>query len=179
MHRLMAALPDILIGREQTLFEGRREVFLAAGVPKDLAARVAVFPPAYAGLGIAETAARTGADVVDVARVHFTLGERLELGRLLERILGLPRQDRWQTTARATLRDDLHSVHAQLTRNVLAVSPTGADAADRVAAWEHRDTGLVSRTRATLGEIVEGDTTDLARLSVGLRVVRRLLPTSS
>jgi glutamate dehydrogenase len=122
---------------------------------------------------------QTGIDVVDVARAHFTLGERLELGRLLERILALPRQDRWQTTARATLRDDLHSVHTQLTRNVLAVSPRGASANERVAAWERRDAGLVSRTRSTLAEIVEGDVADLARLSVGLRVVRRLLPTSS
>ncbi len=179
MHRLVAALPDVLSGRERTLYEGRRDVFLAAGVPTALASRVAALPPAYSGLGIAETAARTGADVVEVARVHFTLGERLELGRLLERILALPRQDRWQTTARATLRDDLHSVHAQLTLNVLAASPTGADAQERVAAWEERDAKLVSRTRATLGEIVEGEVTDLARLSVALRVVRRLLPTAS
>ena len=178
MQQLMVALPEVLTGREQTLFEGRRDAFIAAGVPKDLAVTVAAFPPAYAGLGIAEAAARTGASVVDVARVHFTLGERLELGRLLERILALPRQDRWQTTARATLRDDLHSVHAQLTLNVLAVSPAGADAAERVAAWEQRDPGLVSRTRATLEEIVEGEVADLARLSVGLRVVRRLLPTA-
>ncbi|MEQ7127806.1 NAD-glutamate dehydrogenase [Actinopolymorpha sp. B11F2] len=178
MVRLTAALPEVLSGREHTLFEARRNLLLAAGVPKELATTVGVLPPAYAGLGIAETAARTGADVVDVARVHFTLGERLELGRLLERILALPRHDRWQTTARATLRDDLHSVHAQLTRNVLAVSPTGADASERVAAWEQRDAKLVSRTRATLAEIVEGDVADLARLSVGLRVVRRLLPTS-
>ncbi|MGH3489666.1 MAG: NAD-glutamate dehydrogenase, partial [Actinopolymorphaceae bacterium] len=178
MRQLTEALPGLLTGREHTLFEARRNLLVAAGVPKDLATTVAALPPAYAGLGIAETAARTGATVVDVARVHFTLGERLELGRLLERILALPRQDRWQTTARATLRDDLHSVHAQLTRNVLAVSPTGADAAERVAAWEQRDTTLVDRTRGTLAEIVEGDVADLARLSVGLRVVRRLLPTT-
>ncbi len=179
MHRLMDALPDVLTGREQTLFESRRDVFVAAGAPKALAVRTAAFPPAYAGLGIVETAVQTGIDVIDVARVHFTLGERLELGRLLERILALPRQDRWQTTARATLRDDLHSVHTQLTRNVLAVSPRGASASERVAAWERRDAGLVSRTRSTLAEIVEGDIADLARLSVGLRVVRRLLPTAS
>ena len=74
--------------------------------------------------------------------------------------------------ARATLRDDLHQVHAQLTLDALAASPRDATAAERVAAWEERDSALVCRTRATLGEIVEGDVADLARLSVGLRVVR-------
>ncbi|WP_040421999.1 NAD-glutamate dehydrogenase [Actinopolymorpha alba] len=179
MHRLVEALPRVLTGRERTLFEGRLAGYLQAGVPEALATTVAVYPPAYAGLGIVENALRTGVDVEDVARVHFTLGERLELGRLLERILALPRQDRWQTTARATLRDDLHNVHAQLTLNALAVSPSDGSALERVAAWEERDAGLVSRTRATLAEIVEGEVADLARLSVGLRVVRRLLPTAS
>ena len=39
---------------------------------------------------------------------------------LVARILALPRDDRWQTMARAALRDDLHAVHAQLTAQVLA-----------------------------------------------------------
>jgi glutamate dehydrogenase len=178
MQRLIRALPEVLIGREQALFEGRREAFIAAGVPTDLAVTVAAFPAAYAGLGIAETAARVGADVLDVARVHIILSERLELGRLLDRILALPQQDRWQTTARATLCDDLYSVHAQLTRDVLAVGPVRTDAVDRVAAWEQRDPGLVSRTSATIAEIVGRDTSDLAGLSVALRLVRRLLRTT-
>ena len=59
-----------------------------------------------------ETASRSGVDVLKVADVHFTLGQRLGLDRLLGRIIELPRDDRWQTMARAALRDDLHAVHA-------------------------------------------------------------------
>ncbi|MBM7786247.1 NAD-glutamate dehydrogenase [Tenggerimyces flavus] len=176
---LMAALPSVLTGREADQLAKRRDSLLKGGVSEELATRVAVFSPAYAGLGLVETARRTSTDVVDVARAHFTLGERLEVGRLLEKILSLPRDDRWKTTARAALRDDLHAVHAQLTQNVLEASPPEATAAERVAAWEQRDATLVSRTRSTLAEIVDGDVTDLARLSVGLRVVRRLLPTTA
>ena len=66
-------------------------------------------------LGIVETAARDDVDPMEVARVHFALGERLGLPMLVARILALPRDDRWQTMARAALRDDLHAVHAQLT----------------------------------------------------------------
>ncbi|GAA2754783.1 NAD-glutamate dehydrogenase [Actinopolymorpha rutila] len=179
MRELSETLPDVLTGRERTLFEGRLHGYVEAGVPEELATRVAALAPTYAGLGIVETAKRTGVDLMDVARVHFILGERLELGRLLERILALPRPDRWQTTARATLRDDLHNVHAQLTLDALSVTPDDAEPEERVAAWAERDRALVTRTRSTLGEIVEGDVADLARLSVGLRVVRRLLPTAN
>ncbi|WP_460515612.1 NAD-glutamate dehydrogenase [Flindersiella endophytica] len=180
LSKLITTLPEVLVGRELALYEDRLASLLQQGVPDELAMRVAVHQPAYAGLGIVETSRRTDDPLLDVARVHFTLGERLELGRLLERILALPREDRWQTTARAALRDDLHSVHAQLTFNVLTASQAGgSNAEERVAKWEAHDSGLVERTRLTLKEIVDGDVADLARLSVGLQVVRRLLPAGS
>ena len=81
-------------------------------MPDELATAVAALPPAYAALTIVQTAAREGLDVRTVAEVHFALGQRLGLDRLLARIIELPRDDRWQTMARAALRDDLHAVHA-------------------------------------------------------------------
>ena len=63
--------------------------------------------------------------------------------------------------------------------DALSVTPNDAEPEERVAAWADRDQALVSRARSTLGEIVEGDVADLARLSVGLRVVRRLLPSAN
>ena len=92
-------------------------------MPEDLAVRVAVCPPAYMVLGVVQTAAREDLDPMEVARVHFELGERLGLPALVSRILALPRTDRWQTMARAALRDDLHAVHAQLTAQVLPAAP--------------------------------------------------------
>jgi glutamate dehydrogenase len=109
-----------------------------------------------------------------VAELHFALGQRLGLDRLLARIVELPRDDRWQTMARAALRDDLHAVHAQLTAEVLNVSGTVAKSArDLVIAWE-KSNAAVSESVKTLRSITSSRT-DLARMSVGLRVVRRLL----
>ncbi|HEX5995412.1 MAG TPA: NAD-glutamate dehydrogenase [Jiangellales bacterium] len=173
--RLLEALPDVLAGRELDLFIERRDALLAEGVPEDLAVRVAVLPPAYAGLGMVENSLRTGTDLLDVARVHFCLGDRLDLGRLLERIIALPRNDRWQTMARAALRDDLHAVHAALTAQVIQFTEESDDPKPRIDQWATQDSVVVERVRRTVGEIVESDTFDLARLSVGLRVVRSLV----
>jgi glutamate dehydrogenase len=128
-------------------------------------------------LGIIEVANGEGLDPSEVARLHFALGERLGLPALVGRILALPRQDRWQTMARAALRDDLHSVHAQLTRKVLLATSADDSSPARVAAWEDGDTERVSRAAATLEEICADEGADLARVSVGLRVVRGLLGT--
>ena len=114
-------------------------------------------------------------DRVEVARVHFALGERLGLPALVERIFALPRDDRWQTMARAAVRDDLYGVHQQLTARVLESTDPDAPAPERVAAWEDSDQDLVDRSAETLEEICREETAELARLSVGLRVVRGLL----
>jgi glutamate dehydrogenase len=136
-----------------------------------------VLPPAYAALSIVETAKRDDIDPMEVARVHYALGERLGLSGLVHRILNLPRRDRWQSMARAALRDDLHALHAQLTAQVLAETDADQPAPARIADWERDDEVVVSRAVGTLDEICTDDKADLARLSVGLRVVRTMLST--
>jgi glutamate dehydrogenase len=177
VRRTMAELPELMGGRELAAYVERRETLERSGVPEDLASRVAVLPPAYMLLGVIEIADREGLDPSAVARVHFALGERLGLPALVQRILALPRADRWQTMARASLRDDLHTVHAQLTAQVLAGTSPDDSAPARVAAWEAADEIIVARAAATLDEICADEQADLARLSVALRVVRGLLAT--
>ena len=173
--QVLAALPELLTGRELDAFETRRDVLVKDGVPEDLATRVAVLPPAYMVLSIVETAKRDSVDPLEVARVHFALGERLGLSTMVSRILALPRDDRWQTMARAALRDEIHGVHAQLTAQVLSATSPEKPAPARVADWEDTDVVVVGRAVATLEEICSDENADLARLSVGLRVVRTLL----
>jgi glutamate dehydrogenase len=171
----MTQLPDLMTGRELAAYQERREQLVSRGAPDDLASRVAVLPPAYTLLGIVETAQRDGLEPEDVARVHFALGERLGVPALLNRIVQLPRADKWQTMARASLRDDLNGVHTQLTAQVLRTTSGDASALARIAEWEEADAVLVSRAAETLGQICADEDTDLARVSVGLRVVRGLL----
>jgi glutamate dehydrogenase len=173
--QVMAALPELLTGREGDAMRARCENLVRRGVPEELALKVAVLPPAYTVLNIVETAKRDEVDPIEVARVHFALGERLGLSMLVARILALPRDDRWQTMARAALRDDLHAVHARLTAEVLAGTPADQPVPVRIADWEEQDTVVVSRAVDTLEEICSDEQADLARLSVGLRVVRTLL----
>jgi len=126
-------------------------------------------------LNIVDVAQTEGLDPKEVARIHFTLGDRLGLDHLTERILALPRDDRWRTMARATLRDDLHAVHAQLTSRVLASTASDATPVERIDEWTATEGVVLERAMSTLEEIWSEDTPDLARLSVGLRVVRSLL----
>jgi glutamate dehydrogenase len=172
---LMAELPTLLTGRELRTFEERRSRLVDQGVPEELASRVAVLHPAYQLLEIRQIVDRLGLDPIDVTRLHFALGERLGLPELVARIVALPRDDRWQTMARASLRDDVYAVHAQLTAQVLRDTDDAENVPSRIQHWEDGDSVVVSRAAATLEEICADDSADLARVSVGLRVVRGLL----
>ncbi|QIG44208.1 NAD-glutamate dehydrogenase [Nocardioides anomalus] len=171
----MAQLPELMVGRELQAYLDRLAAYEERGVPEELARRVAVLEPAYMLLGVVETAQQLDLSPEEVARVHFALGERLGLPVLLQRIVALPREDKWQTMARAALRDDLHGVHTALTAQVLRGTPAELAAPERIAEWEDGEAVLVARAAETLGQICAEDQADLARMSVGLRVVRGLL----
>ncbi|MDH2427881.1 NAD-glutamate dehydrogenase [Sphaerisporangium sp. TRM90804] len=176
---LLPHLPKLLTGPDLTAFEERRDGFVARGVPADLAERAAVMVPAYSAFDLVEIASHTSRPVNDVAEVYFDLADRLQLARLRERVIALPRDTRWNSMARAALRDDLYAAHATLTRDVLTHSEPGLSPEERLARWSQANSAAVARSRQTLSEIWESDNFDLATLSVALRAVRTLVATSN
>jgi glutamate dehydrogenase len=139
----------------------------------------------YSACDIVQSAAGTGAVVEETAAVYFALADRLQLGRLRDLIVALPRDDRWSSMARSALRDDLYAAHAALTRDVLATG-TGAgagsgadDATARLAAWEHRNAAMIGRAGQTLGEIWQSDQFSFTTMSVASRVIRTLVTSTT
>ncbi|GAA3525633.1 NAD-glutamate dehydrogenase [Nonomuraea rosea] len=176
---LVAHIPKLLTGPDLAAYEERRDAFLSRGVPLELAERVAGMVPAYSTLDLVEVASVTGRPVNEVAEVYFDLADRLQLARLRERVIALPRDNRWNSMARSALRDDLYAAHASLTRDVLAHSTPGLPPEERLARWSEGNSAAVSRARQTLSEIWESDHFDLATLSVALRAIRTLVSASN
>ena len=179
---LLPHLPDLLAGPDLEAYRERYESFTRRGVPEELAGRVAAMVPAYSTFDLVEIADSTGRPVHEVAEVYFDLADRLQLARLRERVIALPRDSRWNSMARAALRDDLYAAHAALTRHVLAHGPRpgegGLTPEERLARWTEANASAVARARQTLSEIWESETFDLATLSVALRAIRTLVAAS-
>ncbi|GAA2084453.1 NAD-glutamate dehydrogenase [Actinomadura alba] len=176
---LAPSLPKRLVGRDLSAFEERRDGFAGQGVPEDLAEQVAMMVPAYSTFDLVEISHTTGRTVEETAEVYFDLADRLELARLRERIIALPRPDRWKSMARSALRDDLYTAHAALTRDVLTTSEPGAGPEDRLAAWTDKNASAKERASQMLSEIWESDSFDLATLSVALGAIRTLVTAGS
>jgi glutamate dehydrogenase len=175
---VVAGLPELLSPAEAESLRVVADSYTAQGVPPALAQRVAGFGAAYSALDVVEVAGATGRPVEEVAAVYFALDSVLELGLLRDQILALPRTDRWQTLARAALRDDLNATQAALTASVLGITEVG-EPEKRIAAWTELNSAAVARAGQVLDDIVAGEVYDVATLSVALRQLRGLTQTST
>ncbi|MER6358633.1 NAD-glutamate dehydrogenase [Streptomyces sp. NPDC001634] len=179
VEQVWSELPKLLRGADLEWWQKIYDELAGAGVPDELATRVAGFSSAFPALDIVSVADRTGKDPMAVAEVYYDLADRLRITQLMDRIIELPRADRWQSMARAAIREDLYAAHAGLTAEILAVGNGQSTPEQRFKGWEERNTAILSRARTTLDEISNSDSFDLANLSVAMRTMRTLLRTHS
>ncbi|MFB8777422.1 NAD-glutamate dehydrogenase [Streptomyces broussonetiae] len=175
--QVWAELPKLLRGADAEWWQKIYDELTGAGVPDELATRVAGFSSAFPALDIVSVADRMGKDPMDVAVVYYDLGDRLGITQLMDRIIELPRADRWQSMARAAIREDLYAAHAALTADVLAAGNGTSTPEQRFTVWEQKNAAILGRARTTLEEIQGSDAFDLANLSVAMRTMRTLLRT--
>ncbi|CAL9519740.1 NAD-glutamate dehydrogenase [Streptomyces sp. enrichment culture] len=179
VEQVWSQLPKLLRGADAEWYQKIHDELTGVGVGDELATRVAGFSSAFPTLDIVSVADRMGKEPLDVAEVYYDLADRLRITRLMDRISELPRTDRWQSMARAAIREDLYAAHAALTAEVLAVGDGTSTPSRRFEIWEQRNAALLGRARTTLEEIQGSDTFDLANLSVAMRTMRTLLRTHS
>ncbi|MEV7728336.1 NAD-glutamate dehydrogenase [Streptomyces sp. NPDC087917] len=179
VEQVWSELPKLVRGADLEWYRSIMDELTGEGVPEELAAKVAGFSSAFPTLDIVAIADRTGLDPLAVAEVYYDLADRLEITQLMDRIIELPRSDRWQSMARASIREDLFAAHAALTSDVLSVGNGTSTPEERFKAWEDKNAAIIGRARSTLDEIRGSDDFDLANLSVAMRTMRSLLRTHS
>jgi len=148
------------------------QAWIAAGVPAELAQRVASGDGLYAALDIAEVADVLKRDVAEVGAVHVGVAGRLGLAHLRRQIDALPSDSHWQSLAKAALGDDLAGLQRQITQDVMG--PRTGSAAQMLASWEAANAVPLERAQRVQAELADAPGADLAMLSVALRELRNL-----
>jgi glutamate dehydrogenase len=175
-------LPDHLAGTDRRDFGLAVKELSAAGMPEDMARRVASLSASLAALDIVEVAGSSGVDAATVAAAHFSIADQLDLLWLRDRVLDLPRDTQWSSLARLDLRGDLYADHRALTAQVVSSSDgpaTRRDGADAVSTWLAIHEAPVRHYRDTIAEIRAAGPTDLTTLLVASREVRTLIARTS
>jgi glutamate dehydrogenase len=144
------------------------------GLPERTARAWAIQFESFALLDVVRVAEQEGWDPADVAGVYFTIYSRFGVDTLLDHITSLPRTDRWQTLARAALREDLYSTVAEITAAVIrSTEPGAADA--RLEQWSTQQQDRLRRVQATFDEVMTATQLDMAALSVAMRLLRSIV----
>jgi glutamate dehydrogenase len=175
---LSGRIPELLLDGDREALERSTERLVEANVPPDLARRVATLRTMFSALDIVDVADATEESVETAAAVYFTLGDRLRLHWVRGHVETLPRDNRWRALARAALRDDLYSLQAALTAEILRSVPEDLPAQERIDAWVEDNREAVERVLQVLTDINASGAFDLATLSVALREIRNLTTSS-
>ncbi len=176
---LYGSVARLLAPTDAEPLAARTDELREAGVPLELATHVASLGTMVSAFDIVEVANETGLDVESVAQVHFCLGSELQLHWIRDRIVELPRAERWAALARAALRDDLFGLHRALTSDVLTSGDDSySDLRTRVEAWIGANPAS-ERYIATLADVRVGRVYDLTTLPVIVREVRNLIQAPS
>jgi glutamate dehydrogenase len=169
-----SGLPGWLLGGEAEGYAERSSRLADAGVPADLAAEIAAAPLLPAALDLVVVTERSGAPVHVAGQVMQCLAERLGLVPLRELVIALPRDRRWPSMARASLRDDLAAEQASLAEDVLSARQDDEDPHGLVDRWVEGWDSTQARAAAQLADIAGGERQELAELLVAVRTLRGL-----
>lgn len=161
-------LPQSLLQQAMDL----KEVLIGGGLEEGFAHEIAFAQFAHLTFPVVQAARITGRPLELVAGTHFALMETLGLDAVVDAVDVLPRTTRWETMARAALRDDLQALMGLITQAALGTSDE-QEADTIVAAWRH-EVKRADAEAALLRQICDGES-DLAKMSVALRVVRSLV----
>ncbi|HJY42721.1 MAG TPA: NAD-glutamate dehydrogenase domain-containing protein, partial [Steroidobacteraceae bacterium] len=162
--REIRAGEKILPDSQRPAYEASLREWKARGVPAELGGQLAALPYLEPCADIIELARERKLRPVDVAKVHFRLGDVLNVPWLLAQIDALPVEGRWHAVARGVLRDELATQQRALVQQVLAMP--GADADAKVQHWLGRDEASLRFTLAMLSELAAQKTLDYPTASV-------------
>ena len=161
-------LPD----SQRPAYEASVKAWKEKGLPAALAQQLSELHFLEPAFDIIELARTRKLKPVDVSKVHFRLGEALQMPWLFEQIDALEVNGRWHAVARGVLRDELAAHQRNLAGQVLSMK--GATAEAKVAAWLNRDDSGLRFTLAMLAELAEQKTLDYPTVSVAVQRLGQL-----
>ncbi len=178
---LAAVLPDVLPPADREAFDARAAQLREAGLPPDLAGRIAGSDALAYAPDIIELAAQAEIPIGPVASVYFALRDRLDLGWLGDQITALPCATQWNTRARLDLFEDLEDVQRYLATAVVRTPPNGngSDLPAALDTWLTDNSRSVERAASVLADVKRDGVADAGTLTTALREFVRALTRAS
>jgi len=168
-------LNEVVYDRARQVIVDRTKGLTEAGVPKDIARKVAALNLLASGLDLIHIADTVSFDVKAVAPAYFKLGDRLGIAWLRDSAKRMPSGNHWQKQATAAIIDDLYALQADLTIGALSGATKKSKVPDMMAAWMERRSAPIERIDQLMAELRALAHVDVSMLAVANRRLRGLI----
>ena len=166
---LREGLEGSLPAPERSRFQRSVENLIKLGHHRSLAAEIACLAYLPSSVGIVEVSHDTGVGLDEAAKRFYSLGERLSLGWLRDRLSDLPTDGKWEKIALGGLVMDLRQAQRNLTEHYVAsLKGNGEMGAE---AFLSTYPNLLRRYDQVLGDVQKGNELDLASGGVLVRLL--------
>lgn len=153
LQKIRDNLDQVLQGENLKQMQAQRQKLIDIGVNKDLADQASKFEAMFTALDIVEATTQNNFDVLEVAKVFFAIGTRLQLGWFGELIRQQPVHNYWEALARAAFRDDVDKEQRNLAVSILLSPQEHVPGLDqKIDNWLAQHTSLLSRWEFFLKE---------------------------
>ncbi len=170
IERLEKDLAELLPEHQRQKASAERDRLVNAGVPDEIADRVGGLNITFLFLDIIAVSTRCPDSLEAVARIYFTLDQKLRWGVLRNLIGRVRHAGYWQSLARTALYDDFHKACQSLTLDrVLSVSGSKSEKPDEW--YEARESGI-KRYLALLEKIQSDPSAEIDALAVLIKELR-------
>lgn len=176
--KLEDLVPVLMGGQTKEYLEKISSEFAEAGLPYDIAKRVATYRAIYTALNIIEVATDHHFDLVKTAKVYFSVGERVNLLWFRDQIARDSREGHWNVVARLTLRDELDLAQRMLAVAVIRTDKTQHNIEKLINKWLADNETAMHRWEKTLGLLAASNVVDYTMFFIALRELRGFVAAS-
>ncbi|MBX3708382.1 MAG: NAD-glutamate dehydrogenase [Gammaproteobacteria bacterium] len=168
-------IPNLMAGETKQYLESITEKFLKAGLPIDVARRIATYRAIYTSLNIIDVASKNKFDLVKTAKVYFAGGERINLVWFRDQIASDSREGHWNTLARLTLRDELDISQRALTVAIMNKDKKETSTTKLIGKWVHANQRAIERWDRLLSMLHTSTEIEYAMFFIAIRELLGLI----
>ena len=143
--KLNDLIPTLMGGVTRDYLATITERFTKAGLPIDIARRIATSRAVYTSLNIIDVVTINKFDLIKTAQVYFASGERINLLWFRDQIANDTRDGHWNTLARLTPRDELDISQRALTVSIMKNDTKESSASKLIDTWSGHNKRALER----------------------------------
>ena len=172
---LLGVISGSIIGKSRKNYLASKRLFIKFRLPAALAQELVDKTTLASAFDIIEVKANLGTDIEVVAKLFYTVSERLQLHWIRNAISQTIVRNHWNHLASLNLRNDLHANQRNLTELVLNTVENKRHTGKAMTIWEEQNALALERYDSMLNEFSAMRTVDFPTVSVAVAEVRRLV----